>query len=533
MKKIFCLLFILMCKLSFAAAFSEDQHLFQIGFEFQECHHICPWAIGEQEIQSTPIFSVALGQRVLWDLTIDWQDLEFVTKPVTNNELNILKIIMTSIQIACDVLVDLNEKASSSADVTFSKWIKAFQKKLTNNTDKSISCLIINTYSFNEFFFGSFKFPVYPQKRFSFMFQPQVTIHHHLEDSITLCTGLFVEGIKYGKNKGHIDIEKSNAKYLNSFIKMAHSLFIPEDQKTFCFPKKSASEIGFIFLHMMTCIDLSHEKKPREVDCGGLDFKTATGQTKDMCLLHFGGGQVNAKSSVNFMSRRPFSLMWKTISQGRCYEDVLKISVSELFLDPLKSKFDQMNYGEIFFTDDGKRMDLTQCLFSSSPVLKDPNIQFLLQNGILSLEFIRKLRVCFLENYFDEIIKSISIQTSRKRCVFDKKTKVLKHEKVEYDLLSPPYLISETDSMGAFKDDSKHKTEYGEAIIEFRMIGNIPESTLTRINDDASPYSQKIKGKFLGGDLSEICRIDFSLQTQVIGLFSYLEKLIKGEICDE
>ena len=363
-----------MCKLSFAAASSEDQHLFQIGFEFQECHHMCPWAIEEPEIQSTPIFSVALGQRVLWDLTIDWQDLEFVTKPVTNSELNILKIIMQSIQIACDVLVGLNEKATSTHCVTFGKWIDEFSKQLAADKNEAISSLSTTTHSVKPFSLGSFKFPVYPQKRFNFIFQPQVTIHHHLEDSINLCMGLFVEGIKYDKSQGHIDIEKSNAKYLNPFIKMAHSLFKPKDQKTFCFPKKSAREIGFIFLHMMTCIDLSHEKKPREVDCGGLNFKTATGQTKDMCLLHFGGGQVNAKSSVNFMSRRPFSLMWEAISQGRCYEDVLKGSVSKLFLDSLKSKFDQMNYGEIFFTDDGKRMDLTQCLFSSSPVLKDPNI---------------------------------------------------------------------------------------------------------------------------------------------------------------
>lgn len=541
MKKIFYLLFILMCKLSFVAASSEDQHLFQLGFEFQECHHMCPWAIEEPEIQSTPIFSVIFGERILWDITIDWQDLEFVTKPVANNEMDILEITMKSIQIACDVLVDLNEKASSSVDVTFSKWKKSFQKALQEKTDKNISSLIISTHSFNTVAFGSFKFPVSRGLRFDFEFQPQVTIQHHLINSINLCLGLFVEGIKHDQNRGYIDTQTSNAKYLNPFIESASALFTREGQTTtYFFSNQSSAQNGFTFLHMLTCIDLSHERADRLVVNCDLNFKESTPQTKKMCLLHYDTGQVNAKSSVNFMSRRPFSLMWEKINQGICYEDVLKGSVSELFLDSLKSKFDQINYGEIFFTDDGKRMDLTQCLFSSSPVLKDPNIQFLLQNGILSTDLIRMIEPDYLQNYFVEMIKSINTQINSKRCVFDKKEKKLKTQQVKYDLLSPPHLSSEVDSMGAYNDSNKHVDEFGEAIIEFRMIDNIPESVLRKISEYVScEFEQDMKGNFLTKDFSldtknkkkrEFKNDCFDLQTQTKGLFLYVTRLIKGEL---
>lgn len=519
------------------AASTEQSQLFKIGFEFQESHHMCPWAIEAPEIQSIPIFSVCQGDRVLWDLTIDWQDLEFVTMPITNNELDILKITMCSIQIACNALVELNEKANSNADVTFKKWVNYFAKLLQGHDDPTIKRLSIKQHPIYSLSLGSFKFPAPYGSRFNFEFQPQVTIQHHLESSINLCLGLLVEDITYQEDRGVIEVEKSGI--LKYFVQN-NPLFSTENvhADSVSFQKRTTPQEGFLFLHMITCIDLTREKRPEVVPCGDLNISCSTEQTQTMCLLHFGGGQVNAKSSVNFLSRRPFSSMWRDIETNQSYAIFLTEKVKKEFLDALTTKFDQINYGEIFFTEEGKRMDLRQCDFAQQ--LQDPNIQFLLGQGTLSLEFIRTVDPYFLLNYFAQVVKSVSDQKFTQRCVFDKTTKTLKLIKTVHDILSPPHLTSEKDSMGAFKDDSKLDLKYGQAIVEFRGISNIPESAIKRINklvnleDDTA-----MKNNFLSQDFSldvniktkrELKNEQYDLQTQAEGLFLYITALLTGRL---
>lgn len=140
-------------------------------------------------------------------------------------------------------------------------------------------------------------------------------------------------------------------------------------------------------------------------------------------------------------------------------------------------------------------------------------------------------------------MKSVSNPEQTKRCVFDKKTKTLNKKKAANDLLSPPHLTSETDSMGAFKDeilkdDIKYEPTYGEAIVEVRMIDDIPESVLCRISTfvNNNEYDEKMKGRFLSRDFSRgasgasvryintIC----DLQTQAESLFLYIIALLTG-----
>lgn len=545
MKIVFFGFIFLMCKVGFSSTEPQKEtHLFKIGFEFQESHHMCPWAVEEPEIQSTPIFSLCLEGRTLWDLTIDWQDLEFVTHPIKNHEITILRIIMRSMQIACDALVSLNERATHATAITFSKWIKRFEEDLKGkNADHENLTLTIKKHDINSLSLGSFSFPVSYGSRFDFVFQPQVTIQHHLEDSISLCLGLFIEGVVYEGDKGRFDINKSNAKYLNNFIKHT-TLFNKEtpnnegEVSLYSFLKKSSSLDGFLFLHMLTCIDLSQVKPPKEVACGDLDISKSTLQTRTMCLLHFASGQVNPKSSVNFMSRRPFSLMWQDIAHSQSYEDVLKEKVAQEFLNELRNKFEYINYGEIFFTEEGKRMDLTEYLFSTT--FTDLNIHFLLRNGIISLEFVRMVYSDYVQNYFDEAVKSVSHPNEAQRCVFDKDQKTLKKVTIGHDLLSPPHLVSEKDSMGAYKDNSKIDRSYGEAVVEVRMIAGIPKSVLEKINRIVGcDYDNKMKGSFLSQDFSrddnskkkrDFQNDHYDLQTQAEGLFLYIKELINGGI---
>ena len=80
---------------------------FKMGFEFQT-QPLCPWAQGIKKLKTEPIFRVKKKKRTLWDLTIDWNCLEFITTPFCNSESNLLKECMESMELSLDVLTNLN-----------------------------------------------------------------------------------------------------------------------------------------------------------------------------------------------------------------------------------------------------------------------------------------------------------------------------------------------------------------------------------------------------------------------------------------
>jgi hypothetical protein len=118
---------------SYAADAEELQKLFKIGLELQESNHLCPWGIDEESVQNKPIFSVKKGDRHLWDITIDWNDLEFVTSPFSNLEEDLFDSAIESIHIACDTLSALSKEfKETNGSVTFKKWRVLLQKKLND-----------------------------------------------------------------------------------------------------------------------------------------------------------------------------------------------------------------------------------------------------------------------------------------------------------------------------------------------------------------------------------------------------------------
>lgn len=114
----------------------EQDKKFKIGFEFQEANHLCSWAKDMIDIQKKPIFTVSKNGRKLWTLVIDWQDLEFVTEPFTNNEWSELEECIESIELACNILKILIEKYKK--EVSFKKWIFGIDQEKYTKESKNI-----------------------------------------------------------------------------------------------------------------------------------------------------------------------------------------------------------------------------------------------------------------------------------------------------------------------------------------------------------------------------------------------------------
>ena len=94
--------------------------------------------------------------------------------------------------------------------------------------------------------------------------------------------------------------------------------------------------------------------------------------------------------------------------------------------------------------------------------------------------------------------------------------------------------------MGAFKDDLQHDKKYGEAIVEFRGISDIPESVLKRIAKLVECEDEpEMKNNFLSQDFSldvkskvkrKFKNDQYDLQTQAEGLFLYITALLTGRL---
>jgi hypothetical protein len=105
-------------------------------------------------------------------------------------------------------------------------------------------------------------------------------------------------------------------------------------------------------------------------------------------------------------------------------------------------------------------------------------------------------------------------------------------EKVsEYDLLSPPIFLPDTDSMGAFKDRAIDLA-YGEGIFEFRYIRCISQYAINHIKDKISQIHENEEGnpklQFLDflGFIKDDSNDMNSLLSSVKGLLMALENII-------
>ncbi|MBQ3565048.1 MAG: hypothetical protein IJA14_02775, partial [Alphaproteobacteria bacterium] len=232
--------------------------IFKIGFEFQETHNLCHFAKGNFLIQKKPIFAVMKGSQKLWHLEIDGEDIEFVTEPFDGvNSRDDIFLCIKSISETCNFL---KSKNSPNQDVSFDilideQAISPKEKSLIERYKSINPALEKKYYNLERYLQSSLSEPtlsvvtngeIYSTIKseklnissvWEARFMPQVTIQHHLENTIPLIIGLFISDARIST-----EIELNILRSLPCF-----------KEEELISDKYLTKENGLLFLHALTC----------------------------------------------------------------------------------------------------------------------------------------------------------------------------------------------------------------------------------------------------------------------------------------
>jgi hypothetical protein len=487
--------------------------LFKIGFEFQVTNnHFCPWAKGIRSFQKQAIFAAFNEGKKLWHLEIDGQDIEFVTEPFPCNDIKAIELCLNSISIACDVLVNIAKKNIEgyyAADacpfsISFCDWLngykspkkqtqvlllkssdqtQAIKKLMDENTSAEglIAAFKSNGIDINtetEIFKKIKNAPLDIPKSadFEVKFTPQITIQHHLSNTIPLIVSLFCN-IK--ENMTVMTLSQLEKKILAS---------LPNLNSAGSFNYRDSIN-GLLFLYALTCAQIPAEP----------DLKNAISEVVRWFEEY---GQVDPKVNITFLSRRPFSSMWQALKEkpSGSFRDLYQeriIKKNPLFTQIVAKNFNFFNYAEeYYYNGTDTRLDLSflkkellhkeygdKGLYKIAPdLISNRNLDFLLKNGILCTELIWMLNPNIFNDYLNIAIDSVDKPVNYQ--YFDPKEMKFASKESTVDALSPPWFLEDDNSMGAFTDEKlktmNYNPEYGEAILEIRSFAEI--SALTGIN---------------------------------------------------
>lgn len=517
-----------------AAASSAEGPKFKIGFEFQEINNLCEWAANMFAIQKKPVFSVSRRGVKLWEVVIDGKDIEFVTEPFSNNQEDLLKDSIGTISMAFKFLCDF-KNGRNPESITFNHWInggeltaaerplmglsdarlatrqaplRLIQKGLKRILEEGGVNVEINPAIFERIADLPFKGSGTPGG-WRQEFQPQVTIQHPLESTIPLIMNLF-----------------------NSSMRTRALTRGIEASKPALDASASTKADGLVFLHALTCTDLSAEVESDDK----ANIKWIADRFKEE-------KQIDGKVKLNFLSRRPFSNMWTDIKDAsdlgfpELYE--AKMSENALFKE-VTEKMKFINYAEEFYNDDlSDRLNFSDLRGNVAPAFLTPDAEFLLSQGILTTSMLRHMNLPImrgadaspstLDTLFNDYFKKLIVGVERPllRYEFDSESKTVQEKITPFDLLSPPWFLDgESDSMGAYKNNGRIDLSYGEAIVELRQIKEINNETIQAIKriiveelkgDPDTIDEVVVRGEFLVQNAS--------LLNQANALFSLLKKI--------
>lgn len=226
--------------------------------------------------------------------------------------------------------------------------------------------------------------------------------------------------------------------------------------------------------------------------------------------------QSDAKRWTNFMSRRPFSHMFQEIRSGGnsiVSDEMTNSYLTEVdgflnafnkscgLIDELSTGFYLANYAEQFYGEDIKPLDLRKLIDFFDPIIKENNyLSELLRNGMLSTTMFSLMNLdkivdavtitdsakklineMLVPEYYRTVLSSIEQPQERKFLKVSQEGAVIKidaqklsdHDSV-LDLLSPPFPLDGSDSMGQYRkgvfNEEYNSRTYGSAIVEFRNI---------------------------------------------------------------
>lgn len=505
--------------------------IFKIGFEFQETHNLCHFAKGNFLIQKKPIFAVMKGSQKLWHLEIDGEDIEFVTEPfdgITNRD--DISLCIKSISETCNFLKLKNE---SNPNVSFDVFIseqeippekkalieryklsKPELEKKYYSLEKHLRVSLEPTLSVipNEEIYSTIKsekLNIPPVWKAEFM--PQITIQHHLENTIPLIVGLFISDAPIPT-----EIELNIIRSLPCF----------KEEKLIS-DKYLTKENGLLFLHALTCSAMVNTCMYGNTV---IPLAESFAKIKDNLDRY---KQVDPKLYIHFLSRRPFSSMWaditgKTDSFFNLYQERL-IDGNKFFKTRIFPNFQFVNYAEEYYDHSATPptkinfLRLKASIDTASPTLSSEQtatLDFLLSNGIISTGFIRLINPRRFESYLNDAIATVDRPCPVPYLNFE--TGIIMENPCSVDMLSPPLFLDSDNSMGAYTNDKlasqRFDSQYGESILEMRSIKFLPKKTLESF-EPTREYAEKRVGKFLDGSTSLVEEVEHLLDFLKDGKF--------------
>lgn len=472
---------------------------FKIGFEFQEISHLCEWAQDNINLQKKPILIVKdMKDEELWHLVIDTRDIEFVTPPFLSDseeDQKNLELSINSITTAFEVLKELinirkTKKSTRSKEkkldgVSFKTWVNVLKEKYgIDSAPVKVDTLDLYKLVKNNVLVRSSE--SMRRNEWEPKVNPQVTIQHPLEYTIPLVVTLF------GSKKAITPIVELCLPALPSL-----NLIKDRGLKHMDIREYFSKENGLLFLHAFACSSLN-PSNINEPDIN--ERKQLKAVRKDFDQFR----QVDAKRDLPFLSRRPFSLMWKKTKEmmeekgisstfAHLYQERI-IEGNNLFGKVLNN-FKYTNYAAEYYDDHGQRKSLLSLLdefhLFNKDVVKNEALQVLLQNGILSTSMIRafnkeKVKVqskhpltpaTLFDHYFLNVINSVDVASFHYK--FNLETHTIDEVKSTVDSLSPPWFSREDDAMGAYGLSVDIDLNYGEAITEMRLIRRVFQEEVT------------------------------------------------------
>lgn len=247
-------------------------------------------------------------------------------------------------------------------------------------------------------------------------FVPQITIQHSLQNTMPLIFSLFDNDDTYSKNfmKAFPDYNNLLNKYNTSkdqfnSLKQVHDINYGYTIKdTHKFTKMD----GFLFLHTLTWLGLIPKNE------GVSEALNDRALIAEMVGLSE-KGQVSPKIRLDFLSRRPFSEMWKSIKQlpQQTFRNLFEVIRNGL-IEEIKN-FKYVNYANEFYEGVPLRPKdlsyLKDCFTQGYDNEFPKQIESLLKQGILSTSMIRLMDkeklgidpVKIFKDYFEQMIDSV------------------------------------------------------------------------------------------------------------------------------
>lgn len=422
---------------------------FQVGFEFQAITACCDWATDEPSLYKASLLNFSgSADKPLWELSLDINDLEFITKPFSDQEEGLIRECMENLSV---VWKRLNDLLIQKEVTTFDEWAGPLE--------------------------GITYLPLYQEirtreiclKGSRLCFAPQVTIQHPLQWTIPLYCGLF-GGENLSSDLLNISCALPYLNLVNESIRGNNVELYKQINRGHC--TKSA---GLVFLHALTLASMT----PID-DHEGDALKLALKNLRDY-------DQVNPKMSLCLMSRRPFSSMYKDCAfDSGCYSDYFR----ECMIDHNKQFthfreahkfFNHVNYGMRFFYGSTRQARSLVHLLPRFDVdfVESYREQLipLLEGGVLTTTMLRhteEYRELGQKDYLRASLDIVHGPYPRNSLTVDGNSLKLSYEESDFDALSPPWFLSDADSMGKMKDPIPTEEKvFGEAIVEVRAIRDV------------------------------------------------------------